>query len=429
MAARPLVSGNWFPWILFLLASLSLMNIRMAFQKMKEEIEDTNGEETKATTKKLKLPIFNSAVIPGSMCHPDSLSNIDVISYCKEIECMQHRKDVDNELVHLPQVDIDINSDAKGCKMLWFTAQHETEGMCDGKHHAYNVDYSVALNSFLSNAKDTLQPVLILGRYGTSYENSTEPTKLASWAEERGAKVVYSPRLSFQEDVDNGKGLPFAFTRQGPFLRIDIPKFIKEYNLLDMPNVCKDHVLYTDTDVVFTNPFTHKDVQTLQKLIGDGMVLYGREYGKHAHIQNTGVMLMNVNRFEQEIPKILHSARNEKEYPSHDQFMLNWYKTGRTKDMFKLLPMHYNWKAYWGLEPSNFSEVKILHFHGPKLGRGLEEMSACNISAVSPEFHTKDYTAHIQQGICCDQGRTARWSLEAIDNLRAPIEDLCEVNK
>ena len=130
-----------------------------------------------------------------------------------------------------------------------------------------------------------------------------------------------------------------------------------------------------------------------------------------------------------ELPKILHMARNAKKYPTHDQEMLNWYNTEHTKDMFKLLPMHYNWKAYWGLEPSDFSEVKILHFHGPKLGRGLEEMSACNISAVSPEFRIEPYTPHIQQGICCDQGRTAGWSLEAIDNLKAPIEDLCEVNK
>ena len=33
---------------------------------------------------------------------------------------------------------------------------------------------------------------------------------------------------------------------------------------------------------------------------------------------NTGVMVMNVERFEQELPKMLQQARHEEVYPSHD---------------------------------------------------------------------------------------------------------------
>ena len=82
---------------------------------------------------------------------------------------------------------------------------------------------------------------------------------------------------------------------------------------------------------------------------------------------------MNVERFEQELPKMLQQARDEEVYPQHDQQMLNNYREANDtlKERFQLLPMHYNWKAYWGLEPSAFSQIKILHLHGPKFGIGL----------------------------------------------------------
>ena len=78
-----------------------------------------------------------------------------------------------------------------------------------------------------------------------------------------------------------------------------------------------------------------------------------------------------------------------------------------------------------GVGPSAFSQVKILHFHGPKLGRGLEVIAKCNLTAISllPEA----YRDHLQQGICCDRGRTAEWSIEAIYTLKAPIDHLCDI--
>ena len=81
----------------------------------------------------------------------------------------------------------------------------------------------------------------------------------------------------------------------------------------------------------------------------------------------------------------------------------------------------------WGLEPSNFSQVKILHFHGPKLGSGLEAMAKCNMAAISLIPQKAAYKPHLRQGICCDRGRTAEWSVEAIHHLKAPIDDLCDI--
>ena len=79
------------------------------------------------------------------------------------------------------------------------------------------------------------------------------------------------------------------------------------------------------------------------------------------------------------------------------------------------------------MEPSFFSQVKILHFHGPKLGSGLEAMAKCNLTAISFLLHKEAYKPHLRQGICCDGGRTAEWSLEAIYHLKAPIDDLCDI--
>ena len=138
---------------------------------------------------------------------------------------------------------------------------------------------------------------------------------------------------------------------------------------------------------------------------------------------------MNVERFEQELPKMLQQARDEEVYPQHDQQMLNNYREANDtlKEKFQLLPMHYNWKAYWRLEPSTFSQIKILHLHGPKFGIGLQAMGKCNVTAISSIPQKKANKSHLCQGICCDRGRTAEWRVDAINYLKAPIDDLCDI--
>lgn len=108
--------------------------------------------------------------------------------------------------------------------------------------------------------------------------------------------------------------------------------------------------------------------------------------------------------------------------------MLNFYREScdEAKQKFRLLPMYYNWKAYWRLNPTEFSQVKILHFHGPKLGRGLEGMSMCIANDNFISSLPKPYVGLVRQGTSCDQGRTAEWSIKTIKNLQVPIDDLCE---
>jgi hypothetical protein len=397
-----------------------------------KDVEHQGQQSEKTTT----FPSFKHVPSSDSMCNPDAnnRTNETITAYCENVNCMHHEKDVDDELLVSLREDAS-EEDNEGCKMLWFAAVHESDKLCDtaSGHHAYSVDYSVALNSALKNAHDSLQPVLLVGRFGMENENSTEPKKFGKWVERKGVKVIHVPRLSFQDDVIRGN--PSRFQKkmfahlQGPFLRLDIPKFVKEHGLFDMPNVCKHHVLYTDVDVIFANRITQQDVQSLSKSMGQATVSYGREYTKDHQIFNTGVMVMNVERFEQDLPKMLQQARDEEVYPLHDQQILNNYRKANDalKEKFQLLPMHYNWKAYWGLEPSNFSQVKILHFHGPKLGSGLEAMAKCNMAAISLIPQKAAYKPHLRQGICCDRGRTAEWSVEAIHRLKAPIDDLCDI--
>lgn len=198
-----------------------------------------------------------------------------------------------------------------------------------------------------------------------------------------------------------------------------------------MPHVCQDHVLYTDVDIVFANKITQDDVKILSQSVGTGIASYGREFSKTSEIVNTGVMVMHVKRFEQELPLILQTGREQGTYPGQDQALLNIYRNTNEKNRqkFKLLPIHYNWKVYWRLEPFDFSQVKVVHFHGPKAGRGLEEMSKCDFTGF---FHHKRsdfqsaYGALMHQGICCDYGRTAGWAIHTIQSLKASRRDLCD---
>jgi hypothetical protein len=130
------------------------------------------------------LPTFMHVTSSDSMCHTDANNRTDetIAAYCKDVTCMHHEKDVDDELFLSLGEDASKDKDRGrgGCKMLWFAAMHESDDLCKfatSGQHAYNVDYSIALNSALKNAHDSLQPVLLLGRLGMENENSTEPKK------------------------------------------------------------------------------------------------------------------------------------------------------------------------------------------------------------------------------------------------------------
>ena len=194
--------------------------------------------------------------------------------------------------------------------------------------------------------------------------------------------------------------------------------------------ICKEHVLYTDPDVLFLNKVDRADMQALKNrlpIAGKAMVSYGREYGMHPHIYNTGVMMIDVEKFENERRLMFDFARNRTVYPNHDQQLLNFYFDREAfRDKRDQLPIHYNWKPYWTLEPTTIEEVKIVHFHGPKPSKGLEEIANCDIPGVAKL--PKPYQRIAYHGICCNGGEVAKLALDAFQRWKAPSADVCEAD-
>jgi hypothetical protein len=389
-------------------------------QQQQQQIMTTYGLPISASCKHNEESIaqFCTANFSQSRCQDHNLA----------LESLVFKEEINDDNIHK-------------CKTLWFAGFHEGKDFTSNSNGGngnsscttdeddqYVKFYAAALDSALKNAKDVLQPVLILGRYGLSNENSTDLSKIGRWAESKSVKVIVWPRLSFQDHVTHKK--PQA--AMGPYMRLDIPQIIEEHHLWSSTNgICQDYVLYTDSDVVFANPITHHDMKSLkdQFLKSDitPLVMYGREYGIHPNIQNTGVMIMNIPEFIKEWPSILNHATSQPNFPGHDQIMLNDYFSSKSrKDSDKmriLLPLYWNWKSYWKLEPSTYDQIKIIHFHGPKPGRLLGDIANCNFGTIGQKNHLHtSYDQLIKHGICCDQGKSATWALQLFEDYTASIK-------
>jgi len=219
----------------------------------------------------------------------------------------------------------------------------------------------------------------MLGRLESDLGN-VDSSKFGSWAKKKGATVITVPRLSFQDEVDVVyHDQDHLGHRQGPWLRLEIPRLVEENSLLDIaPKICKNHVLYTDSDVIFANKISKADIHSItSEMVSSGAVVsYGREASKKPQIANTGVMFMDLKKFGALVPKIQSSSGKGSSFPALDQGLINNYLT-QNQESRHLLPIHYNWKVYWKLEPSSFEEVKILHFHGPKVKTIHESIHIC----------------------------------------------------
>lgn len=323
----------------------------------------------------------------------------------------------------------DDNDDEEDCRTLWFSGIHDGDEACTEDGTGFASLYSSALVSAQANADGALQPVLLLGRYGLD-DHATELSRVGRWARDHGAIVVLWPRLSFQDDVV--RGLEHVTDRhghkQGPFLRLDIPLAVRHHGLFDLPGICPRHVLYTDADVVFRR-VTRGDVRSLRDRLAaspDTVVLYGPEARMTPPMANTGVFFFDVPAFERELPHVLEYARNQDPYPLHDQNMLNGYFAQSAVLARKrgILPVYWNWKSYWHVPPGSFARVHIVHLHGPKPGKGLEAMANRDLTHLHD--YPKPYHHLLKQGICCDDGRTGAWVLEAFNVARAPLEDVCD---
>lgn len=128
---------------------------------------------------------------------------------------------------------------------------------------------------------------------------------------------------------------------------------------------------------------------------------------------NTGVMVMHVNRFRAEWPKILKFAKDQDEFPRHDQSLLNAYfhqEGFRSKVVG--LPTFWTYKTDWPADIGLWHEIKILHTHGPHPGTGLLHMADCKMNVRSDEIELPKskfeiYKDLIEKGACCNLGVAA----------------------
>lgn len=201
---------------------------------------------------------------------------------------------------------------------VWFVGLHEgrNAGEC-GEGAGYYAQYSAALASAQHYAATVLVPVLLLGRFGLASSSQLSP--FGHWATSKGVVVFPVARLAFQNDRVHA--LPKTIGHDhlmGPYLRLHIVSILRDHReqlFSQRPNVCADHVLYTDSDVLFVRPVHATDL--LQVINATGMsahkapaapvaVLYGAESNRQAGLpENTGVMFMNVPRFQRLFPALL----------------------------------------------------------------------------------------------------------------------------
>jgi hypothetical protein len=325
------------------------------------------------------------------------------------------------------------------CKTLWFAGLHEgSASLCTAKGGGYRMYYAHALASARLYAANTLQPVLLLGRYGLDM-NDHGAAALRTWAQEQGALVIEVDNLSFQQDVakwHNGTGL-MSNNDMGPYLRMDIPQIVRANHLFDIANICSQYVLYTDSDILFASEITHSDMLELKSGLHAkpaAFFLYGPEHIMNPmKPANTGVMLIDVPRFEKELPAML-KFRNEYPEPNKitafDQGWINFYFKAQEQQGQQqltggraLLPMYWNWKAYWKTEPKDIPKIKLVHFHGPKPGRLLWRIAFCKTDLK----HVKvpSYHPFILGGICCDGGKTAYHMWELLQVIAPASKDVC----
>ena len=126
------------------------------------------------------------------------------------------------------------SSSSSSCRTLWFAGFHQgPNSYCkqDGGGVGYRHEYATALQSARLYARDVLQPVLLLGRYGMNdTADETGAHKLRTWAAQQGAIVIAVDRLSFQADIVDWMGGGGNFDHlQGPYLRLDLPQIMRQH--------------------------------------------------------------------------------------------------------------------------------------------------------------------------------------------------------
>jgi hypothetical protein len=255
--------------------------------------------------------------------------------------------------------------------LLWLVGfQNKADGGGEVFYLADSNDYvdhlKVAILSARKNAP-ALVPVIVFT--GAMSGNAA----LVSWIESNGGYVMHH-KISFVRELKLLASDPkYKYSKNlwGSWLRIDIVAIMSQVEKMmtklaasgyQVPTYSRENILWTDPDVIFEGPI---DSCTLPRPF---ILSVGPEVGMGT-AKNYGVIYFNVASYSAMSMDMLDWAKKQHYHFEHDQDLMLQFIGARVNS----LPDAYNWKLYWGNTSTargpRFpgSEIKILHFHGPKL--------------------------------------------------------------
>ena len=215
-----------------------------------------------------------------------------------------------------------------------------------------------------------------------------KPTNITAWLQGQGVEVIFH-RLSFIDKLrEAGLGHnPIV----GAYLRLDLTvndtgplgAHLRGEKSRCQSTVSYKQVLYTDSDVLFLGGIGQQNLIRPRK---GGLFAMGSEAVRGSAPSNSGVMVMDVERFSQKRDALLRFGVEHKfHFPALDQGLLLKFFEGSIDK----LPDEWNWKAYWGWQKKKKTNIRIAHFHGPKPRGVYGWYCLCKYKAYSPGVYSE----------------------------------------
>ena len=239
-------------------------------------------------------------------------------------------------------------------RVVWLSAISLASG-CDSE--GYLEEYAVALRSW-QETRNTLSfnPHLVLHLDANATRNSLA-SSLQTYLrriEHLGAKLIFH-RLSFLEKLKE-QSLPDEVHRDelecmaGAFIRLEIPR-------LELPR-SRSELLYTDCDVIW---WRHISLQewALSMPRQPFSLAYSGQLSKDEGPLNDGVMLINLDSYERDMPKVIESITESPRFRCDQRSINDFYEAHPGRALWSII---WNYRMYWdGHEP-----VAMVHYWGVK---------------------------------------------------------------
>lgn len=148
----------------------------------------------------------------------------------------------------------------------------------------------------------------------------------------------------------------------GTYFRLDfpllLPRIKEELETRGIGSFQYESALYTDADVMLLKDFELKS-------LGHPKTFFMGPEAIRGHQTNAGVLYYNISFMKETLPDLLDYAHSKSWCLNDQDLLIQFYVS---KNITSLLSDEYNWKPYWGIN----HQAKVLHFHGPKPGKGAE---------------------------------------------------------